>query len=140
MSFYTALTGLKGAQTEISTTSNNIANVGSTGFKKSVAEFGDIFGTTPLQTNVVGAGTATKAITQQFSQGNITQSTNTLDLAISGQGFFALQSAGNPGQIVYTRNGAFNVSDNHKFHPHRTDQGSLLTHFSCPHRMANMEL
>lgn len=111
MSFYTALTGLKGAQTEISTTSNNIANVGSTGFKKSVAEFGDIFGTTPLQTNVVGVGTATKSITQQFSQGNITQSTNTLDLAISGQGFFALQSAGNPGQIVYTRNGAFNVSD-----------------------------
>ena len=112
MSFYTALTGLKGAQTEISTTSNNIANVGSTGFKKSIAEFGDIFGTTPLQTNVVGAGTATKSITQQFSQGNISQSTNTLDLAISGQGFFALQSAGSPGQIVYTRNGAFNVSDN----------------------------
>lgn len=111
MSFYTALTGLKGAQTDISTTSNNIANVGSTGFKKSRTEFGDIFGTTPLQTNVVGAGTATKSITQQFSQGNITQSTNTLDMAISGQGFFALKSAGNPGQVVYTRNGAFNVSD-----------------------------
>jgi len=111
MSFYTALTGLKGAQTDISTTSNNIANVGSTGFKKSRTEFGDIFGTTPLQTNVVGAGTATKSITQQFSQGNIAQSTNTLDMAISGQGFFALKSAGNPGQVVYTRNGAFNVSD-----------------------------
>ena len=111
MSFYTALTGLKGAQQDISTTSNNIANVGSTGFKKSRTEFGDIFGTTPLQTNVVGAGTATKSITQQFSQGNISQSTNTLDMAISGQGFFALKSAGNPGQVVYTRNGAFNVSD-----------------------------
>jgi len=111
MSFYTALTGLKGAQQDISTTSNNIANVGSTGFKKSRTEFGDIFGTTPLQTNVVGAGTATKSITQQFSQGNIAQSTNTLDMAISGQGFFALKSAGNPGQVVYTRNGAFNVSD-----------------------------
>ena len=111
MSFYTALTGLKGAQTDISTTSNNIANVGSTGFKKSRAEFGDIFGTTPLQTNVVGAGTATKSITQQFSQGNITQSTNTLDMAISGQGFFAVQSTGNPGQIVYTRNGSFVVND-----------------------------
>ena len=49
MSFYTALTGLKGAQTDISTTSNNIANVGSNGFKKSRAEFGDIFGSTPLQ-------------------------------------------------------------------------------------------
>ena len=111
MSFYTALTGLKGAQTDISTTSNNIANVGSTGFKKSRTEFGDIFGTTPLQTNVVGAGTATKSITQQFSQGNIAQSTNTLDMAISGQGFFALKTAGNSGQVVYTRNGAFNVSD-----------------------------
>jgi len=54
MSFYTALTGLKGAQTDISTTSNNIANVGSSGFKKSRAEFGDIFSQTPLQTNGVG--------------------------------------------------------------------------------------
>ena len=111
MSFYTALTGLKGAQTDISTTSNNIANVGSTGFKKSRAEFGDIFGSTPLQTNAVGAGTATKSITQQFSQGNITQSTNTLDMAISGQGFFAMQTGGNSGQVVYSRNGAFTVSD-----------------------------
>jgi len=49
MSFYTALTGLKGAQTDISTTSNNIANVGSNGFKKSRADFGDIYGSTPLQ-------------------------------------------------------------------------------------------
>ena len=72
MSFYTALTGLKGAQTDIATTSNNIANVGSSGFKKSRAEFGDIFGTTPMQTNTVGSGTATKSIKQQFSQGNIT--------------------------------------------------------------------
>ncbi len=111
MSFYTALTGLKGAQTDISTTSNNIANVGSTGFKKSRADFGDIFGSTPLQTNAVGAGTATKSITQQFSQGNITQSTNTLDMAISGQGFFAMQTGGNSGQVVYSRNGAFTVSD-----------------------------
>ena len=111
MSFYTALTGLKGAQTDISTTSNNIANVGSSGFKKSRSEFGDIFGSSPLQTNVVGQGTITKSITQQFSQGNITQSTNTLDMAISRQGFFALKSAGNPGQVVYTRNGAFTVID-----------------------------
>ena len=111
MSFYTALTGLKGAQTDISTTSNNIANVGSNGFKKSRTEFGDIFGSTPLQTNAVGAGTSTKAISQQFSQGNITQSTNTLDMAISGQGFFAVQASGNSGQVVYTRNGSFDLSD-----------------------------
>ena len=111
MSFFTALTGLKGAQTDISTTSNNIANVGSTGFKKSRAEFGDIFSTTPLQTNVVGSGAGTKSITQQFSQGNIVQSTNTLDMAVSGQGFFALKAGGNTGQVVYTRNGSFNLND-----------------------------
>ena len=46
MSFFTALTGLKGAQTEISTTSNNIANVGSNGFKKSRTDFGDIWNDT----------------------------------------------------------------------------------------------
>jgi len=111
MSFYTALTGLKGAQTDISTTSNNIANVGSSGFKKSRAEFGDIFSQTPLQTNGVGTGTLTKSVKQQFSQGNISQSTNTLDMAISGQGFFALQGGGNAGQTVYTRNGAFSVNE-----------------------------
>jgi flagellar hook protein FlgE len=111
MSFYTALTGLKGAQTDISTTSNNIANVGSNGFKKSRAEFGDIFGSTPLQAKSVGVGTLTKSITQQFSQGNIAASSNSLDMAISGQGFFALQAGGNAQQTVYTRNGAFNVDD-----------------------------
>ena len=111
MSFFTALTGLKGAQTEIATTSNNISNVGSTGFKKSRAEFGDIFSTTPLQTNVIGTGAGTKSITQQFSQGNIVQSTNTLDMAISGEGFFALKAGGNAGQTVYTRNGSFDVND-----------------------------
>ena len=111
MSFFTALTGLKGAQTDISTTSNNIANVGSAGFKKSRAEFGDIFSTTPLQTNIVGSGAQSKSITQQFSQGNIQQSTNTLDMAVSGQGFFALKAGGNSGQTVYTRNGAFNLND-----------------------------
>ena len=111
MSFYTALTGLKGAQTDISTTSNNIANVGSNGFKKSRAEFGDIYGSTPLQAKSVGVGTMTKSITQQFSQGNLATSSNTLDMAISGQGFFALQAGGNASQTVYTRNGAFNVDD-----------------------------
>ena len=111
MSFYTALTGLKGAQTDISTTSNNIANVGSNGFKKSRAEFGDIFGSTPLQAKSVGVGSMTKSITQQFSQGNIATSSNSLDMAISGQGFFALQAGGNAQQTVYTRNGAFNVDD-----------------------------
>ena len=55
----------------------------------------------------IGAGTLTKSITQQFSQGNIAQSSNTLDMAVSGQGFFVMQGGGNAGQNVYTRNGIF---------------------------------
>ena len=51
MSFYTALTGLNGSQADISATSNNIANVATTGYKRSKAEFGDIFATCLLYTS-----------------------------------------------------------------------------------------
>ena len=50
MSFYTALTGLNGSSADISATSNNIANVGTTGFKRSRAEFGDILRPLPSKT------------------------------------------------------------------------------------------
>jgi flagellar hook protein FlgE len=113
MSFYTALTGLNGAQADISATSNNIANVGTTGFKRSRAEFGDIFATSPLQnaSSSIGSGTILKGIKQQFTQGNIASSLNALDLAISGQGFFALKPSLTSSQTVYTRNGSFNVNN-----------------------------
>ena len=92
MSFYTALTGLNGSSADISATSNNIANVGTTGFKRSRAEFGDIFATSPLQnsSSSIGSGTILKGIKQQFTQGNIASSLNALDLAISGQGFLSI--------------------------------------------------
>ena len=108
MSFYTSLTGLKAATTELSITSNNIANVGTSGFKKSRASFGDIFATSPLQkaTSVVGQGVSLKEVRQEFSQGNVEFSSNTLDLAISGEGFFPLKSADGLTDI-YTRNGSF---------------------------------
>lgn len=114
MSFYTALTGLNGAQSDISATSNNIANVGTTGFKRSRAEFGDIFATSPLQNNssAIGSGAILKGIKQQFTQGNIASSLNALDMAISGQGFFALKPSLTSTQVVYTRNGSFNVDNN----------------------------
>ena len=116
MSFYTALTGLNGSQADISATSNNIANVGTTGFKRSVAEFGDIFATSPLQnsSSSIGSGTILKGIKQQFTQGNIASSLNALDLAISGQGFFALKPSLTSAQTVYTRNGSLNV-DNDRY-------------------------
>ena len=116
MSFYTALTGLNGSQADISATSNNIANVGTTGFKRSVAEFGDIFATSPLQnsSSSIGSGTILKGIKQQFTQGNISSSLNALDMAISGQGFFALKPSLTSAQTVYTRNGSLNV-DNDRY-------------------------
>jgi len=113
MSFYTALTGLNGSSADISATSNNIANVGTTGFKRSRAEFGDIFATSPLQnsSSSIGSGTILKGIKQQFTQGNIASSLNALDLAISGQGFLSLKPSLTSAQTVYTRNGSLNVNN-----------------------------
>ena len=113
MSFYTALTGLNGSQADISATSNNIANVATTGYKRSKAEFGDIFATSPLQnsSSSIGSGTILKGIKQQFTQGNVSSSLNALDMAISGQGFFALKHSLTTNQTVYTRNGSFSVSN-----------------------------
>jgi flagellar hook-basal body protein len=112
MSFYTSLTGLNSASAQLGVTSNNIANVGTTGFKRSRADFGDIFATSPLQksSSAIGQGVALKQVSQEFSQGNISFSSNALDLAISGDGFFPLRSADGL-QDIYTRNGAFMLND-----------------------------
>jgi flagellar hook-basal body protein len=112
MSFYTSLTGLNAATAQLAVTSNNIANVGTTGFKRSRADFGDIFATSPLQkaSSVVGQGVALKAVTQEFSQGNVQFSASSLDIAITGDGFFPLKSADGL-QDIYTRNGTFTLND-----------------------------
>jgi len=111
VSFYTALTGLNAAQSTLEITSNNIANVNTAGFKRSRADFGDIFATSPLQksSSVIGQGVALKEVSQEFSQGNIQSSSNALDLAISGDGFFMLKSADGL-QNIYTRNGSFTLN------------------------------
>ena len=112
MSFYTALTGLNAATAQLGVTSNNIANVGTSGFKRSRADFGDIFATSPLQkaSAVVGQGVSLKQVSQEFSQGNIAVSSNALDLAITGDGFFPMKSADGL-QNIYTRNGSFTMND-----------------------------
>ncbi len=114
MSFYTSLTGLNAATASLSVTSNNIANVGTTGFKRSRADFGDIFATSPLQkaSSVIGQGVALKQVSQEFSQGNIQFSANALDIAITGDGFFPLKSADGL-QDIYTRNGTFMLNDSY---------------------------
>ena len=112
MSFYTSLTGLNAATAQLGVTSNNIANVGTTGFKRSRADFGDIFATSPLQksSSSVGQGVSLKQVTQEFNQGNISFSSNALDLAITGDGFFPMRSADGL-QEVYTRNGSFMLDE-----------------------------
>lgn len=112
MSFYISLSGLKASQADLSAISNNVANVNSTAFKKSKAQFGDIFASAPMQTTnqVSGQGVRVQGITQQFTQGTIETTDKTLDLAITGEGYFAVKAE--DGTISYTRNGAFAVDDN----------------------------
>jgi flagellar hook protein FlgE len=114
MSFYTSLSGLKGAQTDLSVISNNLANVGSTGFKKSRAQFGDLFTGAPTQNArmIAGHGTRLNAIVQQFTQGTLEASDKTLDLAIAGEGFFVTLGDPPRAAVTYTRNGAFQVNAN----------------------------
>ena len=83
MSFYTSLSGLQSAQTEMSTISHNLANVSTNGFKKSRTEFADVIASSVSlsPTQMVGSGTVVKAIRQEFGQGGLIQSASSLELA-----------------------------------------------------------
>jgi flagellar hook protein FlgE len=110
MPFRLALSGLNAASTDLSVTANNIANVATTGFKGSRAEFADLFATTQqgVSATAVGNGVRVSNVAQLFSQGNIDFTDNSLDLAMSGQGFFILNDNG---ALSYTRAGAFQVNN-----------------------------
>ncbi|MDH5517324.1 MAG: flagellar hook protein FlgE [Gammaproteobacteria bacterium] len=115
MSFNISLSGLNAASSDLSVTSNNIANVGTTGFKGSRAEFVDIFATSTLGNadNAIGSGVLLSSVTQQFAQGNLEFTQNSLDLAISGEGFFILSPEITTGQAsasLFTRAGAFQLN------------------------------
>jgi flagellar hook protein FlgE len=111
MTFYTSLSGLKGAQTDMSVISNNISNVGSTGFKRSKAQFGDLFASSPTQSTrlVAGQGQRLNGVIQQFTQGTLEASEKTLDMAIAGEGMFVVKGEAPREQVSYTRNGSFSV-------------------------------
>ena len=111
MSFNIALSGLTAASTDLNITSNNIANANTTGFKRSRASFADVYaaGAKSLNTGAIGDGVRLASTSQQFAQGNITTTNSNLDLAISGDGFFTLNS---PDGYSYTRNGTFSVDKN----------------------------
>jgi len=104
--FSIALSGLTASNSALDITSNNIANSNTTGFKNSQAEFGTVFssGAVNLNTSTGGEGVQLIGSPQQFTQGDITTTSSPLDMAISGNGFFTLNS---PSGYVYTRNGEF---------------------------------
>jgi len=112
MSFQQGLSGLNASSRHLDTIGNNVANASTVGFKQSQAQFADMFAVSLSGTGTVQIGTGTKvaAVAQQFTQGNITNTNNPLDTAISGQGFFRVTDVG--GAISYTRNGQFQVDKN----------------------------
>jgi flagellar hook protein FlgE len=107
MSFNIALTGLNAANEDLSVTSNNLANVATVGFKGSRTEFADLFASTQQGAIATGNGVTVSEIAQQFTQGNIQTTGNTLDMAVSGNGFFVLSDNG---ALNYTRDGQFQLN------------------------------
>jgi len=106
MTFRTALSGLNAAQTDLSVTANNIANSSTTGFKRSRAEFAELFAVSPqgVASLATGSGVRVSDVSQQFAQGSIDFTDSNLDLALSGPGFFTVSDGG---ALAYTRAGAF---------------------------------
>ncbi|CAM5207025.1 flagellar hook protein FlgE [Alishewanella longhuensis] len=111
MSFNIALSGLAAAQKDLDVTANNIANVNTTGFKESRAEFADVYATSIFSSGrtKVGDGVTTSRVAQQFNQGALQFTNNSLDLAITGEGFFALTPDRFSQDMTYTRAGAFKL-------------------------------
>jgi flagellar basal-body rod protein FlgG len=115
-----AKTGLDAQQTRMGVISNNLANVSTTGFKRGRAVFEDLLyqnvrqagaqssqNTTLPSGLMLGTGVRTVATEKLFTQGNLLQTGNSLDLAVSGRGFFQIQKA--DGSVAYTRDGSFQL-------------------------------
>jgi flagellar hook protein FlgE len=111
MAFNIALSGLNAASKDLEVTANNIANTGTTGFKGSRVEFAELFNSAGpnLSSSQVGSGVRLTNVAQQFKAGNIETTNNSLDFAISGDGFFTIRDATG---FSYTRAGAFRQDPN----------------------------
>lgn len=108
MSFQQGLSGLNAASKSLEVIGNNVSNASTVGFKQSRAEFSDVFASslTGSGASQIGIGTKLSNVAQQFTQGNITSTSNSLDVAINGGGFFRMS---NNGAITYSRNGQFEM-------------------------------
>lgn len=118
---WVAKTGLDAQQTRMTVVSNNLANVNTTGFKKGRAAFEDLLYQTVRQPGAqtsqqsqspsglqLGTGVRVVSTEKMFTQGNMLQTNNSLDLAINGRGFFQIQQP--DGTLAYTRDGSFQLS------------------------------
>ena len=108
MSFQQGLSGLNAASKQLEVIGNNVANANTVGFKQSRAEFADVFANslTGGGGTQIGIGTSLSTVAQQFTQGNVTSTNNSLDIAINGGGFFRMT---NNGAVTYSRNGQFKM-------------------------------
>ena len=122
-SLWIAKTGMEAQQTQLDTISHNLANVGTNGFKRGHVVFEDLIyqnlrqagaassDQTQLPTGLqIGLGVRPVATSRIFSQGNLQQTSNNLDVAIKGQGFFQVQMP--DGTSAYTRDGSLQVDSN----------------------------
>jgi flagellar basal-body rod protein FlgG len=121
LSLYSAATGMEAQQLNLNTIANNLANVNTPGFKRSKIEFQDLLYQKPraagadtgggnlVPTGIeVGNGSRVAATSKVFTQGQLTQTGEKLDIAIQGDGFYEVQRG--DGTIAYTRNGSFKLS------------------------------
>jgi len=123
MGFQQGLSGLNAAAKSLDVIGNNVANASTVGFKGAQAQFADVYASSIGGGMQSGIGARVATIAQQFTQGNITTTNNSLDMAVSGNGFFRLS---NNGSIVYSRNGQFQMDkDGYVV----TSQGYRLTGF-----------
>jgi flagellar hook protein FlgE len=108
MSFQQGLSGLNAASKTLEVIGNNVSNANTVGFKQSRAEFADVYANslTGGGASQIGIGTNLANVSQQYTQGNITSTSNTLDIAINGGGFFRMS---NNGAVTYSRNGQFQM-------------------------------
>jgi flagellar hook protein FlgE len=123
-SMFIGVSGLAAYQNQIDVVSNNIANVGTNGYKGQNVAFQDLFyqsqtyATAPTQTNggvngqQIGLGVKIGSINTDFTQGGLQTTGVNTNLAMNGDGFFILRQPGASAQPVYTRNGAFSLNAN----------------------------
>jgi flagellar hook protein FlgE len=125
MAFEQGLSGLSAASKNLDVIGNNVANANTVGFKESQAHFADVYATAGglIGNNTPGIGTRVSAIEQSFGQGSLTATSNPLDMAINGAGFFRLSENG---VTNYSRNGQFHLDKSGSI---VNDNGAQLTGF-----------